>query len=198
MPKKKKEFKPEYLDDWPSHYYQLNDPYLRELCLKEYLKQHPDSQEDLRRLEIFNHRYGSSVRKQDMYFYGWSMLKAVSQSSRFLNRRRREMELREYFIDLAVLSTKTDELQKKEWENFAADFMEKSLKGSSYGSTLLGLGKVSERDKLMRIANDIHTITFSLPLEVYLEKEAEPLRNILEQAFLDASEDGSDILNVIR
>jgi len=194
----KKEFKPEYLEEWPLHFYELSDAALREKCLKEYLKQHPDSAEDQRRLEILQHRYGTSVRKQDKYYYAWCMLKGVSESTSFLNRRRREKDIRQYMIDLGVLTLKMDELQELEWKNFAADFIEKAMKGNSYGVNLLGLGRVSDHDKAFRIANDIHTVAVSLPREIYLEKQAARFREIMEEAFVAQVKEGNDILAKIH
>ena len=198
MMKKKKEFKMEYLENWPVHYYELDDSGLRLQCINEYLNQHPDSQDDMRRLEIYQHRFGTGLSTQDKYYYAWVMLKSVSQSTVIFNRSHREKDIRKYMIDLGVLSAKTDQFQKQEWENFAVSFIRYALKGSSYGSMLMGLGKVSERDKAFRIANDIRTVTISLPREICLEKEAQPLYDIFAKAFAEAVEDGEDILRLAR
>ena len=198
MKKTKKTFQPEFLEDWPAKYYEFDDAYLREQCLKEYLKANPDSPEDLRRLEIFEHRYGKGPRHQDGYYYAWSMLKALSQSSTFLNRSRREKDLRQHMIELAVLSAKCDDLQMQEWKNFADGFIRYSLQGHSYGSSLLGLGHVSAHDKAQRSANDIQTVTVDMPHEICLEKEAAPLCSLLEEALIRMSEDGREIVAAVR
>lgn len=190
--------KPEYLENWPTAFYELTDSDLRERCLDAYLEKHPESPSDLRRQEIFYHRYYQTAEKKDNYYYGWSMLKVASQQSTFLNKRHREKEIREYFIDLGVLSSHMDAYQLHEWENFAKSFIEDALKGSSYGTALLGLSKVSDHDKAFRIANDIHTITYTLAREIYLEKEAEPLKKIMEKEFAQSVEDGEEILKLVH
>lgn len=198
MKKQKLQFLPEYLDDWPKHFYELQDASLREQCLKEYSLQHPDSPEEIRREEIFIQRYGNGVRHQDKYYYAWSMLKSMSESATFLNRKKREIELRQYMIDFAILSEKTDDLQILEWQNFANQFIKDSMQGQSYGSTLLGLGRISTHDKISRIAHDIQTVTVSLPREIYLDKQAQPLHNALEKALLESNEEAKEIIDRIH
>ena len=193
---KKKKVKPldEYLVNWPEQYYQLEDVDLREKCLLRYLDDHPDSQKDLRRKEIFYQRFGLKDKKIDGYFYNWNLLKAESEQTSFLNKNHRQSNLRKYFIGLGVLNPVIDDLQEKEWENFARTFLENAVNGTSYGSTLLGLGKVSDHNKAVRSANDIHTVTYSLSREIYLEKEAAPLRRIMEEQFKNTIEGGEEIL----
>lgn len=197
--KKKKEVPlDDYLKDWPSQFYSLSDVDIREKCLLRYLDVHPDSIRDQRRQEIFYQRYGIKDKKIDGYLYNWNLLKAESEASSFMNHRRRENNLRKYFIGLGVLNTSIDEQQKEEWKHFAKTFLENAISGSSYGSTLLGLGKVSDYNKAVRIANDIHTVTYSLAREVYLEKEASLLRTIMEDTFCEMVEGGRDILSRIH
>lgn len=126
------------------------------------------------------------------------MLKALSQSTTFLNRSRREKDLRQHMIELAVLSSKCDDLQMQEWKNFADGFIRDSLQGHSYGSSLLGLGHVSAHDKAQRIANDIQTVTVDMPHEICLEKEAAPLCRLLEDALIRMAEDGKEIVTAVR
>lgn len=194
----KKTYKPEYLEDWPVHFYELTDAPVRLQCIKEYMKAHPDAAEEKRRFEIFNHRYSSIISLQDNYYYGWVMLKSVSESSTFMNRTRRENDLRRYFIDLGVLSENCDEYQLKEWENFANDFVRKSIRGNSYGKQFMGLGHVSDHDKAIRLANDINTVLAVLPREIYLEKQAATLKNYFEKAFIKEVEEGEEILASIH
>lgn len=199
LKKKKKELPlDDYLKDWPAQYYTLSDVDLREKALLRYLDVHPDSEKDKRRLDVFYQRFGIKSSKIDGYFYNWNLLKAESESSSFLNKMHRQNDIRKYFIGLGVLNQNIDEMQKKEWENFAQTFLENAINGSSYGSTLLGLGKVSDYNKAVRIANDIHTVTYSLAREVYLEKEASQLREIMEEAFKNSIEGGDEILARIR
>ena len=76
--------------------------------------------------------------------------------------------------------------------------MKNAWEGTAYSNNLMGLMKVSERDKAMRIANDIRTITYCLPREVLLEKQASVLRSLLEDAFREYAEDADDILKTTR
>jgi hypothetical protein len=197
---KKKNEKPldDYLKDWPIQFYQLSDVPLRDKCIRRYLDIHPDSTIDQRRYDIFLQRFGVKEQKVDGYFYNWNLLKAESESSSFLNKKHRQNNLRKYFIGLGVLSTTMDDLQKEEWKNFAEMFVETSINGASYGSTLMGLGKVSDHNKAVRIANDIYTVTCLLPREVYLEKEASVLRTIMEDTFKAKIEGGDEILSHIH
>lgn len=197
--KKKAEFTPEYLDQWPSFYYQTFDEELRKRCLEEYLKEHPDSQVDQRRLDVWHQRYREGIRKQDNYFYAFTMLKAESQSARFLNRSNRETSIRSSLIALNILSVnQPDEAQLAEWKHFAREWMKSAFEGSAYANNLMGLMKVNEHDKAMRIANDIRTLMYTLPREVGLEKEASILRRDLEEAFCEHAEDAESILKATR
>ncbi len=196
---KKTAFTREYLDNWPRFYYQTNDMALRKTCLEEYLREHPDSRDDLRRMEVYKRRYTEGFRKRDNYFMAFTLLKAESESSRLFNQKQRESNIRTCLIDLDILSDKEpDEIQIAEWRHFAREWMKNAWEGTAYSSNLMGLMKVSERDKAMRIANDIRTITYVLPREVLLEKQASVLRSLLEDAFREYAEDADDILKTTR
>ena len=69
---KKAAFTKEYLDEWPRFYYQTNDMALRKTCLEEYLKEHPDSNDDLRRMEVYKRRNTEGFRKRDNYFMAFT------------------------------------------------------------------------------------------------------------------------------
>ena len=183
---KKAAFTKEYLDEWPRFYYQTNDMALRKTCLEEYLKEHPDSNDDLRRMEVYKRRYTEGFRKRDNYFMAFTLLKAESESSRLFNQKQREANIRTCLIDLDILSDKEpDEIQIAEWKHFAKEWMKNAWEGTAYSNNLMGLMKVSERDKAMRI-------------EVLLEKQASVLRSLLEDAFREYAEDADDILKTTR
>ncbi len=150
-------------------------------------------------MEVYKRRYTEGFRKRDNYFMAFTLLKAESESSRLFNQKQRESNIRTCLIDLDILSDKEpDEIQIAEWRHFAREWMKNAWEGTAYSSNLMGLMKVSERDKAMRIANDIRTITYVLPREVLLEKQASVLRSLLEDAFREYAEDADDILKTTR
>ena len=178
--------------EWPESYYAL-PPKERYFTLQEHLNQFPDSQEDRRRLELFEKRYNKTY--DDGFMLAWMMLKvADSQGVTALTRPRYKHEVETELKRLCVLNETRDDILEREWSEFAAFLIETYLNSSPYRSMIFGIGAWSQRTTAQRFAREIITVTKTVPGRIGLAAEIAPLRDIIQKRFTELVEDGDELL----
>ncbi len=189
----KTEEKIDYLDQWPLHYYEVENINEREKYLKQILSQSPESKEDHERLNVLHIRYGheKNGKRPDLFLRAWMNLKTAStEKTSFLNHRHKEKEIREYFTELCILNHERNSILHEEWKDFARTWITLCANSTSYRSAVFGMLKVSDQNTAMRIANDIDAITNLLPAEFGLQKECAEFRQILIDTYKSLLENG--------
>ncbi len=189
---KETEIQTNYLENWPMHYYEIPDINLREDCLLEILNKDPDSQDDIRRLEILRKRYGKvRTKRPDLFMNAWLMIK-VSGNERpsFLTRKTFARELRANLAALCLVDYEQSDVLVEEWEDFAKTCIKSFASSKTYRSAVFGLLQVGDRNTALRIASDIIEVTRTIPSWYGYEKEAEPLYHIMKNAYLRLIENG--------
>ncbi len=184
--------KEEYLKEWPKHYYEIEDINMREACLKKYLKEHSDSLMDIRRLEIFEKRFGKKVKKErgDGFIKSFMMILVAYQNNlHSFDVTRRRKELVSELTSLCILDFLRDELLYEEWRNFADVYMDTTTT-HSYRSTLFGVVTLKDEAVAARIAREIDSVTRLAPKEFHLESECEKLREIMIASFVSKVKNG--------
>ncbi|MBQ7564631.1 MAG: hypothetical protein IJT16_11655 [Lachnospiraceae bacterium] len=183
----------EYLADWPSRYFDIQDINRREACLKQYLKEHPESSEDKRRLALLQTRYGPRAKKDrgDLFVKSFMMIQIAYNNrlseSDFI---KREKEIRRDYTDLCVLDCERDALLFKEWENFAGLYLS-TCASHEYRSTLFGTITLKDEVVAAKIASEIDTVTRLVPRVFHFEEECRQLREIFVRAYSKALQNGA-------
>ena len=181
------------MKDWPQHYYEIEDANVREACLKQVLKEHPDSAEDLRRLEILQKRYGKRAHKNrgDGFIRAFMMiLIAATNDFHSLNINAKERELTDNLRQLAVLDFDRDDLLYEEWRDFSRQYLKSCVYSPSYRSTLFGAITLSDETVALKIAGEIDLVTRREPEAFHLGAECRKLHEIMKQSYLDMVESG--------
>ena len=187
----------EYMNDWPAHYFDIKEIDMREACLNQYIREHPDSPDDIRRLELLTKRFGKRGKKErgDHFIKSFMMI-LIAYKNHFndLNITRKERELRAELKNLCVLDCPYDPILKAEWENFAAVYLA-TCATHEYRSTLFGAIKLKDEVIAMRIASEIDAVTRLAPKQFQLETKCENLRQIMIDAYIASLEDGQAYWN---
>ncbi len=186
-----------YLEDWPKHYFDIEDINMREACLKEYISKHPDASQEKRRLEIFEKRFGKHAKKErgDEFLKCFMMiLIAYKNNLNSFNFSRREKELRDNLKKLCVLDFEQDDILFKEWQNLAEIYI-LTCSSHSYRSTLFGFVTLKDDVVADRMASEIDIVTRLSPKQINIEKECEQLREIFINVYISKLDGGADYWN---
>ena len=190
-----------YLENWPQHYYEIKQADQKEACLKYILEKNPDSADDKRRLELLYRRYGKYPdEKRDKFFHAWSLIKATGRETvNVFNRKIVEKEFFGYMNELFLAPFDRDAIVEEEWHAFAKQFLELSGNSPAFKTSgLLGFRKLSAEDTAFRLANDIEFITRKIPRRFQCEKEFEDFAKIMEDTFVEMTENGAEILDAVK
>ena len=172
------ELKEEYFDEWPKRYYDLS-PEVRKAALLSRLHQFPDSEEDKRLLELLEKRF---VSAKDQYLFAWMMLKVLANEPvNFLNRKKHEREIRQYF---ALLGTdRCDAAQKREWEDFAEAMIRNYSESPAFRAAIFGMGSVGDRNTIYRLASEIIEVTEKVPASIGIAQETAAFAEVIREQF---------------
>ena len=186
-----------YMEEWPLHYYEIEDISERESALKMFLEQHPDSADDQKRLMLLHKRFGSNLpysgaaNRGDRFMAAWMMIGISGNSSvHFLNRKHMEKELRQNLEALCILNYEKDAVLTQEWQDFARRFLYSCTSCKSYGSTLFGMFPLKDKTVSAKIASEIDHVTRIIPLTFDLAKECEAFRQVMIDNYITTMENG--------
>lgn len=190
------EFKEEYLEDWPHHWYALS-PEERRTALNEQCRRNPDHADDIRRRAVFDQRFDASFN--DLFLQAWMMLKTAEvQAPGFFLKKKYERDVRREFERLGISDETPDEILKEEWKQFADMMIRMYLASPSYRSAVFGMGAVNDRNTALRLASEIEAVTKTVPERVSLGETVLPFRNILLERFTALIPDGEAILAEVQ
>ena len=180
------------MEEWPLHYYEIEDISEREQALTTFLELHPDSLDDQKRLVLLHKRFGDRTESRgDRFMAAWMMIQISGNSSvHFLNRRHMEKELRKNLEALCILNFEKNDILIQEWCDFARRFLYSCTSCKSYGSTLFGMFPLKDKTVAAKIASEIDHVTRIIPLTFGLAKECEPFRQIVVDTYVKTIEDG--------
>ncbi|SFG34442.1 DUF6553 family protein [Oribacterium sp. WCC10] len=180
-----------YEENWPLHYYEIEDIDFREEILKKKLAEDCDNQ---RRLDILLKRYpklSSGQKRKDNFIAAWMNLFITGRLGiNFLNKNRIKKEVTSYLQDLCILDFPIDDLLKEEWRQFAIFWITTCINDKTYDSTIFGLIRLNDKALAMKIASDIIEITCSIPSRFNYEADCKPLYDVMKSAYIDMIEDG--------
>ena len=177
-------------EDWPLHYFEIENIGERKKILQEHIAQSGDSS-DLRRAEILERRFAGK-RQDDMFFHAWMMI-LVSQNEKpnFLNRKRKEKEFAEWMRELCITDCERDEVLEKEWEDFAARYLTICATSGSYRA-ILGIIPMKDVHLARKIRDEILLVTKKIPALYGREEEFEDLYRIMRTVYMRLIENGPD------
>ncbi len=186
---KEEDKKIDLFQDWPKHYYEMEDSEERQRCLLSYLEQHPYSKEDHRRHEIYKKRFGN--KNGDGFMRAWMMLKMKENEGRsFLLRKRQQREVFSCLRDLCILDETCDELLIAEWQSFAHQLIRSYASSPVYRSAVFGMASVGEKNTAKRIAHEIIEVTEVIPSSYGYTEETACFQQVFKESYLQLITNG--------
>lgn len=185
----------DYLNDWPKHYYEIEDVRERKHFLSLAIENELDMPNDAYRMKLLEKRFGTDM-KSDAFMRAWMMIKASGAAGiSFLNKRHLQKELKQYMNDLCLLGYQPEDepehaMRSAEWKNFAHVFLMSCTGSKTYCSTLFGIVPVKDATVAKKIAEEIDFVTRVYPAKLSLEEPFLPFREIMVRTYCETIENG--------
>lgn len=180
----------DYTEDWPIHYYEIEDIAARERILRERIEQY-DEAGDRRRMELLKKRF-SGKKKDDLFFHAWMMfIASQNEKPNFLNRRRKEKEFHEWAGELCIEGCARDEILEEEWKDFAEKYLRICASSGSYRA-VLGIIPMKDVHLAYKIRNEIILVTRKLPALYGCEEQFADLYRIMRTEYIRLIENGAE------
>lgn len=195
--------KTDYLQDWPSHYYDIPTGSKRRDALAFAKQQGLSTPADVYRKKLCEKRFFSqnSTGTVDSFLHAWMMIKASSAAgSSFLQKKKLTRELETYMEALCLLHYEPESEEERmvlteEWCDFARYFISSCVGSKGYCSTLFGFVPIKDATVAEKIAAEIQLVTRDYPARFGYEEAFRPLHRILCDTYCSMIEGGADYLN---
>lgn len=189
----------DYLQDWPTHYYEITSGSMRKEILTTAIEKSLDPAEDSYRMQLCEKRFYSysTDGTVDAFSRAFTMILASSASGvSFLTKKRQLQELKDYMADLCLIHWKTEnnlqvQLLQAEWKDFAQSFIRSCVQSKAYCSTLFGVVPIKDASVAEKLALQIDLVTRSYPALFALDETFLPLRNIFKDSYCCMLEQGT-------
>lgn len=189
----------DYLSDWPTHYYEIDDIKERETYLLTAIEKNLDSAHDTYRLKLLHKRFGKPEKGHhaDSFLHAWMMIMAAHAAGvSIFGKKKSERELKRLLSDLCVLDYPADTPEAKEvltaeWQNFAAVLISSCAGSKAYCSTLFGMVPIKSETVAKKMAEEIDLVTRRYPALFGMESSILPFRQIVADVFCQKIEHGS-------
>ena len=162
--KKEKTAQIDPLENWPEHYYEIENAKERKEILAQAISLELDLPNDNYRMKLLEKRYGKDG-KNDAFMKAWMMIKASGAAGiSFFNKRHLQKELKQYMKDLCLLEYAPENETEQavlltEWENFAKVLLASCTGSKTYCSTLFGIVPIKDASVARKIAEEIDFVT---------------------------------------
>lgn len=178
----------DYLQDWPSRYYDIPSGALRMEYLQKAKEQGLSVPADIYREKLCKRRFFSDTKKgtTDGFLRAFMMIKATSAAGvSFFQKKSKKRELESYMKDLCLRGYEPENEDEstvlaEEWRDFARYFISSCVGSKTYCSTLFGLVPIKDATVAEKICAEITLVTKDYPAMLGLSDEFTPLRTIME------------------
>lgn len=184
-------------EDWPIRFYESRDPLARLDALEVRLRELPENTEEHARREILLKRFpelkNGKQPERDSFIAAWMMLLIVGRSGvNFLNRKKLKKDIETQLNALGILNCSTDPaLLAREWESFAALWIETCVQDRTYTSTAFGMFRLKDDRLASKIAAEIDEATRLIPAKFGYEAECADFRTVVIRCFEQRIENGA-------
>lgn len=178
------------LDDWPKHFYEVEDAALRRKALFAHMKTDPGSKGDDERMKVLDLRYDENGN--DLFMRAWMLLKMKENEGRsFFFRKRQTDEVRACLHRLGILDAEHTEQLHREWQAFSGQMIRRYAASPAYRAAAFGMARVSEENTARRIAHEIIQVTDIIPKRYGFAAEMEEFRAVFRNAYFSMIESGA-------
>lgn len=192
----------DFLENWPSHYYELKTPQLRKEFLEKAIAQNLDPENDSYRMELLNKRFFTMNKKKsaDSFMHAWLMINTAACNS--FTGKRQLKELKGYLDHLCLNdypaeSSNKQQLLTEEWTDFARSYLLACTGSRNYCSTFFSIVPLKDKAVARKLMEEIDLVTRIYPSKFELENSFRPLREIFISTYCQLIEDGESFWNEI-
>lgn len=172
---------------WEIEYYHELLAAKRQKLLEQAIATEGLSPENELRKKLLEARYGKSLergRRVDYFIRGWVTFSMLPGTISVRNKKKREKELASVMSDWQFdLANQYGETGKRvlyqEFCNLTLVYIDLCRRDKTYGSVLLGIGRISEDSMVTKIARDIFKVAYEVPKQLEV---AEQLRSFTNAA----------------
>ena len=194
--KKKSASTPDYLQNWPARYYEIEAAIQKRECLIKAMEQNLDPEHDPYRLKLLEKRFFRKDKKgnSDSFMLAWMMMKADSENTP-LFRKKKQQEFTKYLKELCLIDYEPEneaeqQVLTEEWTDFARRYLSSCAESRTYCSTFFGLVPIRDEAVARKIAEEIDLITKKYPASLGFPQALLPLRRIFVSTSCQMVEDG--------
>lgn len=193
-----------YLENWPSQYYDIADPSVKKEYLEQALAKELDPKYDPYRMKLLEKRYfsGSGGKKTkkaapDRFMHSWTMIKASASMDykTFLRKKRAEKELLSYMKDFCLIDYEPESPEEKqvltdEWADFSARLIESCVSNRTYCSAVFGIIPIGDKIVARKLVSDINLVTRDYPAIFGQAEKFSEFRQLIIDVYCQKIEDG--------
>lgn len=179
-----------YLEDWPTYYYDIPTPSLRKEFLEKAIASNLEPEHDSCRMEILKKRFGTKVKKDsgDRFMLAWLIIKSAAVAKDTILIKKQHRELEGYLDDLCLRSFPSAspamrQVLEEEWLDLARRYIISCSKSKNYSSTFFGIIPLNDDIVAQKLADEIDLVTRIYPDKFGFEKDFLPLRRMFMDAY---------------
>ena len=188
----------DYLEDWPVHYYEIENAVDKRTQLDAAIQKELDPQFDPYRKKLLEKRYFSLNKNgsADAFMHAWMMIKASAATGvSFFTKKKLERELVSYMEALCLYHYEPEAPVEKqvlldEWNDFARQFIASCVGSRAYCSTLFGFVPIKDAAVAKKLAEEIELVTGSYPAQLGHADAFLPIREIFIHNYCQMIENG--------
>lgn len=194
--KKKSASIPDYLQDWPTHYYEIESAIQKREYLVKAMEQNLDPEHDAYRRKLLEKRFFSKNKKgtSDSFMLAWIMIKTDCENTP-LSPKKKKQEFTKYLKELCLIDYEPEneaeqQVLLEEWTDFARRYLSSCTGSRTYCSTFFGIVPIRDEAVARKIAEEINLITKEYPAKLGFPNALLPLREIFISAYCQMIEGG--------
>lgn len=198
LSRKKITSKINYLEDWPTYYYDIPTPSLRKEYLEQAIASNLDPDHDLYRMELLKKRFGIKGKKDsgDRFMFAWIMIKSAALARDNLLIQKQKRELEQYLKDLCLRgfvpeSPAMEQVLEDEWSDFARRYIISCAKSKNYCSTFFSVIPLKYDAIAQKLADEIDLVTRIYPDKFEMAQDFLPLRRMFMDAYYQLIDDAN-------
>lgn len=193
---------PDFLENWPAHYYEIKDILQRKEFLEKAISLHLDPDHDCFRMQLLKKRFFARNKKgtADSFILAWIMIKASAASADSLFVKKQKQELENNLKSLCLYDYPSgdeayQQVLREEWSDFARRYLASCAESKNYCSTLFNMVPLKEEALARKLTSEIDLITRIYPSSFGFEDLLLPLRQIMVDTFCQMIQNGESYWN---
>ncbi len=131
------------------------------------------------------------TEEQRTYVKAWMNILIDGRTSiHFLNRKRMEKKLKEYYADFQIWEKEDPNEMSEKWREFAKFWIETCIKDKNYSTTAFGMFPMKDDTLARKIADEINDVTLIIPDKIGIKDDLQDFRTVVTDTFISMIPEG--------